>query len=84
MMVRRAYRLLLISTFVTCLQNQVAAALIASFLPKRREQLQNAGVELIWLATDFFLTLAAKVLTSICPVWGPRFDFSSNRRLIIS
>jgi hypothetical protein len=29
-------------------------------LPQRAEQIQRAGIELIWLATDFFLTLAAK------------------------
>merc|ERR1719313_2019455 len=29
-------------------------------LPQKAEQLREAGVELIWLATDFFLTLAAK------------------------
>jgi hypothetical protein len=39
---------------------EVAEAFMKRWLKERVEQLQKAGVELIWLATDFFLTLAAK------------------------
>ena len=42
---------------------KVAEAFVTSMLPQRAEQLHDAGVELIWLTTDFFLTLAARDLS---------------------